>query len=325
MRNTLKLIITLLLLCAYAGFAQVTIHSHNNYYHQCYVQPCINIINDGTSSINLKDYTIDYYFYDENNTASQFNYYVWDFTGNGNVSIEFSDYTPPFVTGDKKADIKCRISFGSNTTLSPGDGEILKIGLVKYWVDQNQEDDWSFVSGSDYKLSENIVVRDLSGNIVFGNEPGNSVQKPDPIPMNWLGYIDNPTFQDIDDAGLFEDGDGYRNSDDDKSYVRYKGVWQEISGTGGTGDYINGFTMNDNTSHIDMTGANIVDVNRAETIDLTTSFLRLIPHPTEKPNSEFDTKGLAGDISFYKDGGEWYLYIKVDSDPHEWKRVKLTW
>lgn len=334
MRHTIKCFLPFIFVLLYAvtALAQFSIYSHNNVStDDCWVQPCIRIQNISSNWLHLKDYTIEYYFYDPDHSANQYTCDVWYFSnGSSRAYTSFEDY-PPFTNGDKKANIKCVITFStSNYNILYGNGNYDELELgIRYAYSwnyvQNQSDDWSYVAGQSWQTSENIVVKDDNGNIVFGNEPGSNVQKPDPVPMNWLGLIDDVTFQEIQDADLFDDGDAYKNSDNNKSYVRYKDEWQEIAGGSGSEEYKNGFTMNSDDCDIDMTGSDLLDVNTLETIDIETSFLRMLPWPSEKPAGEFDQKGREGDICFYEDNGEWYLYIKVDGDPHEWKRVKLIW
>jgi len=340
MRNAFKFILTVLFLCSITSFAQVTVYSHKNIADPCWIDPCIRLVNSSPDEINLINYTIDFYFY---NTRYPLSYYnngwspqIWYYSGGNSASISIHSYDPPYEVGDKKANFRVRISFSGNEKIGAGEWEELEVAVVAvhpyygYWYNQDQTNDWSYMPGQDWQINQNIVVKDLNGNIIFGNEPGNSVQKPDPIPMNWLGLIDNTTFQEIDDADLFKDGDAYKNSDDNKSYVRYKNEWQEIAG-GGTTDIYDGFTMNPGNLGIDLNvgdifnangvGGNYADFNGKCEADY---FIIDQDDPVVPTSSTDDVGANYGTFTIGQLGGQWYLFVKVEHDPNPvWKRILI--
>ncbi len=339
MRHTSKycLVVVLILLNAFWAFAQFSIYSHDNVSSdKCWIQPCIRIQNISSNSLHLKDYIIEYYFYVPDHVANQYTADIWYFSnGNSRVYTSFEDY-PPFTNGDKKANIKCVITFSSsNYNILEGNGNYdeLELGMryVYDWgYEQEQTDDWSYVAGQDWQVNENIVVKDLNGNIVYGKEPGNNVQKPDPVPMKWLGLIDNATFEEIQNAGLFEDGDAYKNGDDNKSYVRYKGEWQEIGG-GDVGDLLNGFTMNPGNTGIRLNEGDIFQAlgvgglyadfkQNCEANYFCTDYINTAIPDSPTANVGFNEGTfLVGQLE-----GEWYLFVKVQHDPTPlWKRILI--
>ncbi len=341
MKNAFRIIITFLLLCSFTGLAQVTIYSHKNVADPCWIDPCIQIVNSSPDQINLKNYTIDYYFY---NTRYPLSYYknawspkLWYYSGGNTAYISIHTYDPPYELGDKKANFRVRISFSGDEILNAGENEELEVAVVsRTWNNQDQTNDWSYISGQNWLENENIVVKDLNGNIVFGNEPGNTVQKPNPVSVNWLGLIDNLTFQDIQDAGLFDDGDAYKNSDDNKSYVRYKGDWQVLSATGDEG-YRNGWTMNTNNCNINMNQSSIINVKEVDAYEFSSSVIIANSEiGVENPPPEYEpsdpeknaTGARKGSFLYYPEDPlnendcDWYLYIRVNDAG--WRRVKLT-
>lgn len=329
MKNTHKLFIPLILFLAVSAFSQITIYSHKNVGQEWWIDPCVRIVNSGTARINLRDYTVHYYFYNTRYPAYRFSFDDWYFSGLSSVSGTNIAYDPPFTDGPKKANIECKISFsGAATYLDEGDYAELEFGIHDPgWYSQDQDNDWSYMPGQDWELNTNIVVKDQNGNIIFGNEPGEIGIQKDPVPVNWIGEWSSDSIQLLEGAGLVDEGDAYKNTTDGISYVYYKGNWQEIGGSGGSDAYKNGWTMNNEWCDIDMNGAAIGNANYLRADFIKGDALVIVdPIPEQKPaipNPVVSNGAFEGTVTYYEDGGEWYIYVKVDGDPPTWRRVKL--
>lgn len=340
----LKYSILIILFFSFTSFSQITLYSHDHSTLSYMISPEIKITNTSSSSVNLKQYTIEYYWYNTKYPADEYHEFVYHFTGpNHNILLTIEKFIPPYTAEPLKANMLCRISFLVDRWLDPGVEDILAIGIYSHdYGYQDQDNDWSFIPGSQYQFANNIVVRNHNGIVIFGKVPGPSSIKPKADDVHWLGAIDNSTFDSIQNAGLFNNGDAYRN-DDGNAYVLYQGTWELLNANSGTDEYKNGWTMNSGLAHIQMNGSNLLDayivesdlvevgdiradyVCEAQTISIEKELILHEPDPAKKPVYPTDNMNAKkGTIAYYQDGGDWYLYIKVSLNPHTWRRVKLS-
>lgn len=356
--QTLILLFFVLTWCRISVTAEIKIYSYDMRGYNCWIKPALMIKNEGTDSIDISNYRIQYYFYAPSFDTSYFCHYIWWFSGcdddrwGGDIVFEYKNFTPPYTQGFKKADKYVQISFNCNHKLAPGAYDELEFGIhTKKWDYINQYNDWSFLDVSTYELNENIAVIDKrTGEKVFGNFPGNIIPRPPSFKVSWLG---NHTRAFMNSIVLY-DGDAYFDTDSMCSFVKYMDKWECLSdSSGNTNGFKYGWTMHDNMSHIDM---NYSDITRVRTVEanrincdtmkvvvgkmqlpqiLLTGYsgnstwdgsnqIRLGTPFTPPPSSPDDPRGRPGCIGWDDN----YLYIKVGDEMQgtdKWKRIPLGW
>ncbi len=252
-----------------AAHAQLSIQSTANLSDdQIWIRPAVKIINETAQSIDLSNYTVEYYFYDSQATLNSLSSSVWYYSlgQSGNVSVSYEVIEPAVVSSSKKANfaIKMRLSKG---TLNSGNAAELKLGINSVlngeWHAFDQTDDWSFVASAGYMANENIVVKNAAGEVIFGEVPkDDTVPRPYGVSVYWLGIH---TSQEMDEISLSE-GDAFRNSEDGIAYVYYQDNWQILDDNS-----MSGGTMPDSNSHISMSGSNITEVGTLQSNSVTVS------------------------------------------------------
>lgn len=191
------------------------------------LRPYIEIINEGNSAVELAELIIDYYIFEENLSASDLSWEYYTGLPEDNIfTLSFFDLDEVYEENDKKANIKCEISFNTPYLLAPGASYKMQYGIHKsgwnYTFDQS--DDWSFLPNTNYSYNDRIVVKNYSSETVLYGidiEAGNGNSRPYAIPANWLG---SHILSDFDGITIKE-GDSYYNSSDKKSYIYYNGSW----------------------------------------------------------------------------------------------------
>ena len=195
-----------------------------------WIRPNVKVVNNDAAPMSMSAYTLEYYFYEPELSLSSLFASTWYYSlGDASrVQASFEVMDTPFVTGDLKANLVCRISFTQGTILA-GDAMELGMGINAVtngiWYVFDPSDDWSYVATSTYLEATNIVLRDAEGNIVFGEEPGNDVTpRPETIAVYWLGAHTRAEMNEID----LRAGDAYQDTDDGKAYVYYQDAWMPM-------------------------------------------------------------------------------------------------
>lgn len=132
------------------------------------ISPKLKLVNNSSSSINLKDVKLRYYYTIDGEKPQTF-WCDWSSAGTSNVSGSFSKLS----TGKSGADYYLEISFASGAgTLEPGNSLDIQARFSKNdWSNYNQSNDYSF-SSSASDFTENIKIPlYVSGKLVSGNEP----------------------------------------------------------------------------------------------------------------------------------------------------------
>lgn len=153
------------------------------------VQPNIKIINTGTNDINFQRLTVDYYIYEPTLDISKLSWRCdWGKVGDNynmtNIAkVEFSRMVAPHIDGDKKSDIRCRITFDSPVYLIPGYNAEFYIAFFKNdWNHNfNQQPHWSYNGTYSYIKSEKIAVGYDGNTVLNGGLPIDSF----PIVINY--------------------------------------------------------------------------------------------------------------------------------------------
>lgn len=145
----------------------------------------------GTEAIDIADYSIEYFIFEENLKAEDLRWsYFWSEIGNS-FNITFSDLDAVVESGDKKTNINCSIIFQTNYLLEPGSSFRLQYHIYKHGWNYNfdKSDDWSYTSNTNYSKNDNLVVINIAKNeLISGNSPIDlGIAKPYGVDLNWMG------------------------------------------------------------------------------------------------------------------------------------------
>lgn len=240
----------LVILCMFIftnGFAQTSIQIKHREVagDNKYIRADIQLIN-GSQAINLSDYDLDYYIYEEGLDVNKLLSEVWYFSlgENTDVTVTFSAYDPPFTNAAKKANILCHIHFNGNKNVPANSVVSLSLGIKTVdWYGFNKSQHYSYNGATEYELNPYIVVQTANG-IVFGIPPGSSTVPGTKVAMKWVGEFGSvPTSP--------EEGDVYLNTNDNITYIFANNKWTGIS---------NGFWKKTLTG-ISYTGGTVVTSN----------------------------------------------------------------
>ena len=133
------------------------------------VRPHFMVENNGTSSVDLSDITIRYW-YTKEGTAAQTAWVDYAQVGSGNITTNFVELASPVTGADHYLEVGFTAGAGS---IVPGgsSGEVqtrfAKIG----WSNYDETDDYSYnMSMSSFQIWENVTVY-CNGNLTWGTEP----------------------------------------------------------------------------------------------------------------------------------------------------------
>ncbi|MBU5315517.1 hypothetical protein KQI30_04405 [Clostridium bornimense] len=124
------------------------------------------ITNTGSTSINVKDIKLHYYYTKDGNEPQSF-YCDWCSINNNAVKSNFIS-----ISGKYNADTCLELSFNSNTILKPNEEIYIHSRIAKNnWTNYNQSNDYSFNSYANNYVQWNKVSGYVNGTLVWGNEP----------------------------------------------------------------------------------------------------------------------------------------------------------
>lgn len=233
MRTMLSAVV--LFLFALSLQAQITVKSMTGHYDASVesIRPYVLLQNEGSETVDLNNYYVEYYIYDEAVTAGELEENIYTASPSvSSYSIEFSALDKVYEVDGKKANIKIRFSFANGSTIAAGSFVKLHQGINKIGWNYifEEADDWSYAPNTNYTYNENVVVRDIATNeVVFGNDPvtgGSTV-----IPSTTLQWLGTKTFAQLSSIQIKE-GDAFFNSDDKNSYVYFNGRWAQLAQCG---------------------------------------------------------------------------------------------
>jgi hypothetical protein len=143
------------------------------------MKPHFRIVNSGSTSVPLSEFTIRYWYTKGSTQSEQFNC-DWSPIGCSNISGQFVSMSTP----QTDADAYMEISFGSGAgSLAAGgnSGEIQARINRSDWSNYNESDDYSYKGTQTAFALHDKVTLYRSGQLVWGAEPG-VVTNPDPDP-----------------------------------------------------------------------------------------------------------------------------------------------
>ncbi|MFJ5034557.1 cellulose binding domain-containing protein [Streptomyces sp. NPDC088560] len=143
------------------------------------IDPFLEVLNTGTSPVDLSTVTLRYYFTADNGPYTF--QCAWATPGCANLTGTVVAMANPTAT----ADHYLQISFGHGAgTLQPGaNSGDLQLRLHRTdWQSVNQANDYSFSPDSTSYTPRNQVTGYVNGNLVWGDEPGGSSPSPTPTP-----------------------------------------------------------------------------------------------------------------------------------------------
>lgn len=135
------------------------------------IDPKFRITNNSSSSINLSNVTLRYYFTNEG-SKSQSLWCDWASVGTSNVTGKFVKMSSPATNADNYLEIGFSSGAGS---LNPGSSVEIQTRFAKSdWSSYNQSNDYSFnPTASSYTVSSNVPAY-ISGSLVSGSQPSGS-------------------------------------------------------------------------------------------------------------------------------------------------------
>lgn len=221
-RHLWILIILFLFLNVFAQ-ASVTVKHREVAGDNKYIRADIQLIN-GSQAINLSNYDIDYFIYEEGLDVNKLFCEIWSFSNgvNTDVAVKFSAYDPPFVAAAKKANIRCHIHFNGNKSIAANAIVNLSIGIKTVdWYLFNKTQHYSYSGAIEYTLNPYIVVQTSNG-VAFGILPGTSSTPGVKVAMQWIG--ESSTIPVNPEAGYV-----YLNTTDNVAYLYSNSKWIAIS------------------------------------------------------------------------------------------------
>ncbi|MFE9425901.1 cellulose binding domain-containing protein [Kitasatospora sp. NPDC006697] len=142
------------------------------------IDPWLQVVNSGSSTLNLSAVTLRYYFTADTTGSYTFRC-AWAVPGCANLTGTVVAMANPTATADHYLEI----SFGAGAgTLQPGaaSGD-LQLRLYRSdWQNVNQADDYSFNAADTAYTPSTQVTGYLNGNLVWGTEPGGGVPSSSP-------------------------------------------------------------------------------------------------------------------------------------------------
>ncbi len=150
------------------GNLQVGAYNSNTQANVNTISPKIKIANSGTTSINLSDVTLRYYFTDDGAQNQSF-WCDWATSGSSSVTGNFVKLSPAVTNADYYLEIGFLTSAG---TLAQGASFELASRFAKNdWSNFNQSNDYSFDSVSSSYSSTNKITAYIDGKLINGVEP----------------------------------------------------------------------------------------------------------------------------------------------------------
>jgi Cellulose binding domain len=135
------------------------------------IYPQVEIVNTGTTAINLSTVTVRYY-YTEDGTQAQSFWCDWSPAGSSNVTGTFVALASPVAGADHYLQIGFTSAAGS---LAPGANTVVQARIAKSdWSNYNQSNDYSFNPSASNYVTWNKVTGYVSGTLTWGTEPGGS-------------------------------------------------------------------------------------------------------------------------------------------------------
>lgn len=153
-----------------------------------WIYPFIKIENSGPETINLANYTIEYYFYcseitPEDNVNELLNSQIWYFGLNhgdnmdGIFSVDFVNLGKVYENGKKKANVKAVYHFNS-VNVPAGEYALAECGIHRTnWGTFNKNNDWSYENTTTMTETQLMVIRDQNGEVIWGLDPTKPLDK----------------------------------------------------------------------------------------------------------------------------------------------------
>ena len=136
----------------------------NHYYNNLTLN--FRITNTGSTSINVKDIKLRYYYTKDGNEAQSF-YCDWCSINKNPVRSNFVS-----ISGKNNADTYLELSFNTNEILKPKEEIYIHSRIAKNnWTNYNQNNDYSFNNYANDYVQWNKVTGYVNGTLVWGNEP----------------------------------------------------------------------------------------------------------------------------------------------------------
>lgn len=133
------------------------------------INASFNIKNNGTTSVNLSDVKVRYYFTKEGSTSLSF-WCDWAQVGSTNVSGAFHTINPVETGADTYLEVS--FSSGAGAIAAGGQSADIQIRVAKTdWSNFNEANDYSFDATKSSYADWNKVTLFHNGALVWGNEP----------------------------------------------------------------------------------------------------------------------------------------------------------
>lgn len=137
------------------------------------IGPKFRITNKGTTSMNLSDVTLRYYYTTDGDKSQNF-YVDWTSAGSSNVTGKFVKMTSPSLNADYYLEVGFTTGAG---TLAAGSSIEIQARFAKSdWTYYKQSNDYSFNATASSYTSWNKVTGHIKGALVWGVSPDGSTQ-----------------------------------------------------------------------------------------------------------------------------------------------------
>ncbi len=145
------------------------------------IYPHIQIVNKGSSAIDLSSIKIRYY-YTEDGTQAQNFWCDWSSAGTSNVTDTFVSLSGQQHNADHYLEIGFTRAAGS---LAAGATAEVQVRFAKSdWSNYNQANDYSFNASANNYVSWSHITGYVSGKLGWGTEPGSSPAATTPTPIH---------------------------------------------------------------------------------------------------------------------------------------------
>lgn len=150
--------------------AQLRVQMYNTNTSSNTISPNFRIFNDGTTSQDMSNVKLRYYF-TKDNTGEQ--HFACDNCMNSNVTVDgvtgsFVDMTSPVISADNYVEI----SFPNDVILNPNENMTLQTRIYNQnWLNYNQTNDYSYNASNTTYADWSNVTAYTSGSLSYGIEP----------------------------------------------------------------------------------------------------------------------------------------------------------